>query len=114
MNEIEKLLAGYEADVDFPDVSGMEHVQTLVTRSKLYELARQLNSTQKQRLLTADQKLLKQASLFFSAIQSIADLPKWRQMQGVTPDEWWWYLDVLTKLPDSHRVPSGEEKVPLE
>jgi hypothetical protein len=55
MNEIEILLAGYEADVDIPDVSGMEHVQMLMTRSKLYELESNLTAVQKQRLLAADQ-----------------------------------------------------------
>ena len=33
MTTIEKDLSAYEADVEFPDVSGMEHLQMLMTRS---------------------------------------------------------------------------------
>jgi hypothetical protein len=104
MNEIEELVSAYEVDVDFPDVSGMEHLQMLMTRSELHELEMQLSAAQKQRLLAADQKLLKQAGRFFQAIQSIADLAQWRQMEAVTPDQWWWYLDVLAQLPENALV----------
>ena len=35
MNELEKLLSAYEVDVQFPDVSGFEHLDMLLTRSKI-------------------------------------------------------------------------------
>ena len=99
MNEIEQMLDAYEVDVEFPEVSGMEHLQMLMTRSELHQLEQELDPTQQQRLKIADQKLLRQAHLFFAAIQRIADLPQWRQSEQATPDQWWWYLDVVSELP---------------
>jgi hypothetical protein len=65
-----------------------------------------MDVTQKQRLLAADQELLKQANLFFRQIQAIADLSQWRNQEGVTPEHWWWYLDVLARLPEGATVSS--------
>jgi hypothetical protein len=106
MGDIEVLVSAYEVDVDFPDVGGMEHLQMLMTRSELHEHEEKLSAAQKQRLLVADQKLLKQAGRFFQAIQSIADLAQWRQMESITPEQWWWYLDVLAQLPEDALVSS--------
>ncbi len=38
MTAIEKNLAAYEADVDFPAVSRMERLQMLMTRSELHRV----------------------------------------------------------------------------
>lgn len=100
MTAIEKSLAAYETDVDFPDVSGMEHLQMLMTRSELHRDQDQLTPEQRTRLANADKSLLQQAHLFYRAIQAIADLARWRETEpGVTPEHWWWYLDVLAQLP---------------
>ena len=50
MTAIEKNLAAYEADVDFPAVSGMEHLQMLMTRSELHRVQGQLTAEQRTRL----------------------------------------------------------------
>lgn len=100
MTAIEKILSAYEVDVGFPDVSGMEHLQMLMTRSELHRIEHQLTAEQQIRLAQADKTLLQQALLFYQAIQSIADLAHWREAEtGVTPAHWWWYLDVLAQLP---------------
>ena len=100
MKTIEEKLSAYELDVDFPEVSGMEHLQMLLTRSELHRGDRLLDSEQKARLARADRKLLQQAQTFYEAIQAIADLASWRERAGdVTPEHWWWYLDVLAQLP---------------
>ncbi|MDE0077692.1 MAG: hypothetical protein OXO50_09240 [Caldilineaceae bacterium] len=100
MTAIEKNLSAYEADVDFPDVSGMEHLQMLMTRSELHRDQEQLTAEQRTRLANADKNLLQQAHLFYQAIRAIADLARWRETEtGVTPEHWWWYLDVLAQLP---------------
>jgi hypothetical protein len=112
MNEMEKLLAAYEVDVDFPDVSGMEHLQMLMTRSQLHKFEAQLSGAQKRRLLAADQKLLKQAHLFSQTIQLIANLAEWRRLEDVTPDHWWWYLDVLAQLPEGTVISSTKAVTP--
>ena len=100
MKTIEEKLSAYEVDVGFPEVSGMEHLQMLWARSELHEADRLLDSEQKTRLARADRKLLQQAQSFYEAIQAIADLTSWRERAGgVTPEHWWWYLDVLAQLP---------------
>ncbi len=47
MRDVEQLLSAYEVDVDFPDVSGMEHLQMLSTRSQLCKAEGELNSEQR-------------------------------------------------------------------
>ncbi|MXY95057.1 MAG: hypothetical protein F4047_15220 [Caldilineaceae bacterium SB0670_bin_27] len=100
MTTIEKNLSAYEADVEFPDVSGMEHLQMLMTRSALHRVEDQLTPAQKIRLAKADKSLLQRAHLFYQAVQTIAELARWRETEeDVTPEHWWWYLDVLAQLP---------------
>ena len=100
MTTIEERLSAYEVDVEFPDVSGMEHMQMLMTRSELHDAGHLLTSDQQTRLANADRKLLQQVRKYHNAIQSIADLTHWRETNGgVTPEHWWWYLDVLAQLP---------------
>lgn len=94
MTTIEEKLSAYEVDVDFPEVSGMEHLQMLLARSELHRAGRLLGSEQKSRLARADRKLLQQAQSFYEAIREDADLTSWREgAGGVTPENWWWYLD---------------------
>ena len=100
MTTVEERLAAYEVDVGFPDVSGLEHMQMLMTRSELHESGHLLTSDQQTRLANADRKLLQQVQEYYAAIQSIADLNHWRETAGgVTPEHWWWYLDVLAQMP---------------
>lgn len=100
MTDIEKELSAYEAGVDFPDVSGMEHLEMFMTRSELHRVEDQLTAEQQIRLANADKRLLQRAHLFYQTIQTIADLARWRETEtDVTPEHWWWYLDVVAKLP---------------
>jgi hypothetical protein len=98
---LERLILGYEAGVQHPEVSGIEHLNLLQVRSKLAELEPQLTETQRQRLKRADQVLVMRAGEFLCAIQSIADLVSWRAQEGISPVHWWWYLDVIAHLPTS-------------
>lgn len=102
--ELEKLLTQYETDVRFPDVSGMEHLDMFLTRSRLAELKDGLSAEQAARLADADQWLLHNAGQFYRAILAVADLTAWREDAGVSPDHWWWYLDVLTNVPQLAQV----------
>lgn len=101
MTNFDELITAYEVDVRFPDVSGMEHLQMLMTRSRIAEAEREyrLNSEQRLRLAEADQMLLSQAGRFYEAIQRIADLAAWRDQENITSEQWWWYMDVLVRLP---------------
>jgi len=98
MNTEERLYA-YEVDVRFPQVSGMEHIEMFYNRSELATLETELSPEQKRRLAKADQLLLRDASLFYDAIQKIVNLKRWREQDNASPDHWWWYLDVLAAAP---------------
>lgn len=86
----------------------------LVTRSELHRVQAQLTAEQRTRLASADKILLRQAHLFYQAIQAVADLARWRATEtGLTPEHWWWYLDVLAQLP-AGAVVAGFNDFPVE
>jgi hypothetical protein len=92
------LLAAYEVDVQFSDVSGMEHLDMLMTRSEIAQHEPHLSDEERQRLLQADKLLRQQSFLFYQAIQEVADLASWRREADVPASHWWWYLDVITQM----------------
>jgi len=96
----DEMIAAYEVDVRFPDVSGMEHLDMLLTRSEIAKGEHHLTAEQRERLAEADRVLLRQARRFYQSIQSIADLESWRRSESVPSTHWWWYLDVLVQLPE--------------
>lgn len=93
-----ELIAAYETDVQFPDVSGMEHLDMLMARSEIAKHEPHLSDEERQRLLRADQSLLRQAQSFYQSIQEIADLASWRRDENVPTTHWWWYLDVIMQM----------------
>ncbi len=98
MNPEERLYA-YEVDVQFPDVSGMEHIEMFYNRSEIAKIEHEYSSEQKERLAKADHTLLQDAQLFTTALQQIVDLKRWREQDNAPPEQWWWYLDVLVSAP---------------
>jgi hypothetical protein len=93
-----QLLAAYEADVQFADVSGMEHLDMLMTRSEIAKHEPHLTDVERQRLLNADKLLRQQAHLFYQSIRGIANLASWRRDEDVPATHWWWYLDVIAQM----------------
>ena len=71
--DYEKLIQAYEVEVEFSDVSGVEHLLMFIRRSTLAKAEAQLTPEQHHRLLLADRRLLQQAGQFYEAIQAIAD-----------------------------------------
>ena len=114
MQTYEKLLFAYEAGVQDPDVSGMEHLDMLLTRSALAEVVTELSDKQRIRLAKADKILAIHAVPFYAAIARIANLKSWREQEHAPPDHWWWYLDVLaaTPRPEISRPEAVGELVP--
>lgn len=100
MKNYDELISAYEVDVRFPNVSGVEHLDMLLTRSEIAKGKTHLTTEQQIRLKEADRMLLQQARHFYQAIQRIADLAAWRRDENVSPTHWWWYLDVLVQLPE--------------
>ncbi len=103
----DELIAAYEVDVRFPDVSGTEHLDMLLTRTQIARGEHELTDEQHARLAEADRVLLCQVQRFYQAIQKIADLEAWRREEDVPPSHWWWYLDVLVQVPGLS--PRGQE-----
>ena len=100
-----ELIAAYEVDVQCPDVSGMEHLEMLMTRSEISRNELHLSGEERERILNADRVLLQNARQFYESIQAIADLDSWRRDENVSPTHWWWYLDVIVKLPMRIELP---------
>ena len=95
----EERIHAYEVDTDFLDISGMEYIEMLYNRSEIAEIEDELSPEQRERLARADRILIRDAKLFYDAIQSIANLKRWREQDNASPDHWWWYLDVIVALP---------------
>lgn len=100
MTNYDELIAAYEVDVRFPDVSGIEHLDMLLTRSEIARGVRHLTAEQRARLAEADRVLLQHARRFYQAIQRIADLQVWRRNENAPSTHWWWYLDVVVQAPE--------------
>ena len=96
---LDELIQAYETDVAYPEVSGMENLEMLMTRSEIERHTAHMSAAQRQRIQTADQCLLQQAESFFSSIVKVADLKSWREDEHVPTTHWWWYLDVIVTLP---------------
>jgi hypothetical protein len=99
MTDYDDLIASYEVGVRFPDVSGMEQLDMLLTRSRIAEGEAGLTKEQRERLSEADRLLLQRAADFCGAIETVADLATWRAEQQAPAAHWWWYLDVLAQIP---------------
>jgi hypothetical protein len=94
--KLTSLLAAYETDVRFPDTSGMEHFDMLLSRTTLENNRQLLTAEQKDRLAAADEQMARQLDAFYAAIVAVADLGEWREAISPPATHWWWYLDVLT------------------
>ena len=99
MTDCADLIATYEVDVRFPDVSGMEQLDMLLTRSEIAACEADLTIEQRLRLAEADKVLLQNVPRFYEAIQKTVDLETWRRDEKTPVTHWWWYLDVLAQLP---------------
>lgn len=99
MTTYDELIAASEVDVRFPDVNGMEHLDMLLTRSEIAGAEGNLTTEQRLRLAEADKVLFQQAKQFYLAIQQVASLADWRRAEDAPTTHWWWYLDVLARLP---------------
>ena len=106
-----ELIAAYEVDVQFPDVSGMEHLDMLMARSEIARNELHLSEAERLRVQNADHLLLQHAQQFYESIRRIADLSIWRRDENVSVTHWWWYLDVIVQLPLPLELPSRLEIV---
>jgi hypothetical protein len=98
---VNNLLKHYCICVEFPDVSGMEHLEMLQVRDRINEIESQLTTDEKTLLAKADRQLIQNAKDFFQELLHFVDFAEIRENQAISPARWWWYLDVLASLPIS-------------
>jgi hypothetical protein len=96
-----KVLQNYSIQVDYPDVSGAEHLEILQIGDRLAELETDLTIEEGVILAKADRQLMMNTSKIYKELSQFIDLPQYRLEQGVSPQKWWWYLDVLNYLPSA-------------
>ena len=93
MNKLEQ----YLIDVEFPQVSGIEQLEMLRTRSEID--ANHLAPADRLRLAEADRLLLERAPQFAAELARFVDLKAERIRRNIGSEEWWWYLDVIAEMP---------------
>jgi hypothetical protein len=94
-----QLLQNYAIQVNYPDVSGAEHLETLEIRDRLAGLEANFTTEDQAILVEADRKLMTNTAEIYRELSQFIDLVKYRTERKITPEKWWWYLDVLNYLP---------------
>jgi len=112
LNAVNQLLKHYQVDVEYPDVSGAEHLQMLQIRDELAEQESSLGPQERQALAAADQRLIEQADVFYAELSRFIDLAQHRQEHQIASSHWWWYLDVLVQLPRGTKSTSSKAVAP--
>ncbi|MBD1935972.1 hypothetical protein [Microcoleus sp. FACHB-68] len=89
------LLKNYCVSVEFPDVSGAEHLEMLQMRDRVTEIESQLTHEEKTFLSKADRQLVEKAKDFYQELSRFVNLTERRKAQVIPPQRWWWYLDAI-------------------
>ena len=94
-----QLLNIYHLSLDYPDVSGAEQLELLMIRDQISELEPSLNLEEQNILSEADRKLIRNATIMLQELSHFVNLADYRTEHNISPQKWWWYLDVLSHLP---------------
>ncbi|RIK36902.1 MAG: hypothetical protein DCC55_25880 [Chloroflexi bacterium] len=94
-----KYLKHYSIAVQNSNVSGFELLDMLMARDKLFQDWASLSPQERAQVAAADQQLLANAKAFMVELSMVTELSHERQRRGPTPEQWWWYLDVLSNTP---------------
>lgn len=105
-------LQHYLIAVQHPDVSRFELLDMIMVRDKLFVQWSSLTPQQQTQTAAADQLLLGHATEMVAELSHITDLNHERQQRNPSPEQWWWYLDVLSHTPLQNRQPSTPILVP--
>ena len=89
----------YSGCVKFPNVSGIEHLDMLFVRDDLEAQIDSLSQAEQEQLAEADRRLITQAAAFHRELLRFTSMEYQRELRKVPPSHWWWYLDVLSYLP---------------
>ncbi len=95
------VLKNYCVSVEFPDVSGAEHLEMLQIRDRLAEMESDLSAAEKRLLIKGDRQLIAKLNDFYHELSRFVNLAEIRKAEAIPPQRWLWYLDVLVFLPIS-------------
>ena len=93
-----KVLNIYSFSLDYPDVSGAELLELLVIRDQIATLESGLSAEEQKILFEADKKLIANATSIYQEISRFINLYEHRKRNNISPQKWWWYLDVLRNI----------------
>ena len=99
-----KTLKNYHFSLDYPDVSGAELLEVLAIRDQIATLESAFSLEEQKILFEADRKLIANAVVFCQEISHFVNLYEHRKKNNISPQKWWWYLDVLVNVHD-HLIP---------
>lgn len=97
------LLNNYCVSVEFPDVSGAEHLEMLQIRDRIAEIESDLSAAEKTLLAVADRQLVEKVNDFYRELSHFINLNEIKKDRAISSERWWWYLDVLAFLSTSLR-----------
>ena len=97
MNE---LLRTYIDSLDYPEVSGAEHLDLFNLRDRIEEVMNTFSQLEQKKLQEADKKMLTNIPVIYQEISHFINLENYRNKHRISPHQWWWYLDVLSFLPN--------------
>lgn len=95
-----KLLRTYIDSLDYLEVSGAEHLELLDLRDQIEKIINTFSQFEQKKLQEADKKMLANISIIYQEISHFINLENHRNEQHISPHQWWWYLDVLSFLPN--------------
>jgi len=103
-----RYLRDYLVGVKSANVSGFEHLNTLMVRDRLFEQNKELTPEERDELLKADYQLIEQAPIILTELEQITSLEYERKQRDALSERWWWYLDVIVHLPFSIQLPTSD------
>ena len=95
---INKPLNIYCLSLDYPDVSGAEQLELLNLRDQISDLESSFSLEEQKILFEADKKLLSNAATLCKEVSRFINLADYRKNHNISPQKWWWYLDVLGNI----------------
>src|SRR5450631_2719720 len=106
---VESLIAEYETGVDNRESN--DALSWLTARTEIDTQLEQLTPAQAKRVQEADRVLIENAGQVAARLAGAnMALRDQRAKTSYTPDQWWWYLDVLANVSDYYEVPKPDPR----
>jgi hypothetical protein len=87
--EMSELVEQYVAHMNFPEVSGAEHLEMLQLRDKILTVETTLTVGDRNARAVADRRLVELASEFHVELSRFINFEERRRTQNIPPTRWW-------------------------